>query len=201
MTTIVGFQGDDYVVMGCDSRINSYDTEGNVIQLSTLDHSHSKIVDSHGFLIGVAGDARAMNLLHHAYIPPDASQIHTRAKMDAFITSQVVPSIRELFEEQGYATGPRENKSSAEYDSQIMLAVNSRLIVIESDYGWSSDKDGIYAIGTGAAFALGAMKAHLERRTMTINKAKEAVLLALDVAANFDCHTGGPYRVFAQKNS
>ena len=73
------------------------------------------------------------------------------------------------------------------------------MLVIESDYGWSPDRHGIYAIGTGASFALGAMKAHLENRIMTINKAKEAVLLALDVAATFDCHTGGPSKVFVHK--
>jgi ATP-dependent protease HslVU (ClpYQ) peptidase subunit len=201
MTTVVGYQGDGYVVMGCDSRIAAYDSDGTAVQMSTLDYSHSKIADSHGYLIGVAGDARAMNLLHHAYTPPDSSLMRTRAKLDAFITCQIIPSLRELFEEHGYASANRENKTAIEQDSQIMLAVNGRLVVIESDYGWSPDKHGIYAIGTGAAFALGAMKAHLEQRTMTVNKAKEAVLLALDVASNFDCHTGGPFKVFVQKGA
>ena len=200
MTTIVGYQGNDYVVMGCDSRIAAYDSDGTAVQMSTLDYSHCKIAElNHGYLVGVAGDARAMNLLHHAYTPPDPAKIGSRSRLDAFVTCEIVPSIRQLFEEHGYAINGRDNKNAIEQDSQIMLAVNGRLLVIESDYGWSPDRHGIYAIGTGASFALGAMKAHLENRIMTINKAKEAVLLALDVAATFDCHTGGPSKVFVHK--
>lgn len=199
MTTVVGVEANGFIVMGCDSRISSYDADGQVIQISTLAARDSKIASVGGILIGVAGDARAMNLLHLAFDPPPLPTFNTRKKVDQYMARLLVPAIRDLFEEHGYATIAKDTKSAIEQNSQVMIGVHNRLFVIEGDYGWSSDRQGVYAIGTGSAYALGALHATIKDKDLTLEQTKEAVFEALLVAATYDPNTGGPFKVVHEK--
>lgn len=196
MTTIVGIQGPNYAVLGADSRIVQMD-DTNWGQISTLPAHHSKIarINNH-YLIGAAGDVRAINLLHHAWKPPKPSPRLSKQKLDSFITREVIPGIRTLFDEHGYSN--RNEHTEATQNSMIMLAVNNTIYVIDSSYAWATDKTGLYAIGTGAPYALGAL--HALPPTKTPKQAQHNIKTALNIASQHDPHTAPPHKTHTQQN-
>ena len=70
MTTIIGIQGDGYALLCADSRIVQSDGEGGSQMISTAAAGHSKICLKGKYLLGAAGDVRAINLIQHALTPP-----------------------------------------------------------------------------------------------------------------------------------
>ena len=76
MTTIVAIQGAGYAVIGTDSRISSFDESGMAYQITTLGTGTSKIASNGRYLLGAAGDVRAINILHHAFSPPAPTLKH-----------------------------------------------------------------------------------------------------------------------------
>jgi ATP-dependent protease HslVU (ClpYQ) peptidase subunit len=200
MTTILAYQGNDFAVVGTDSRISSFDDGGMVYQITTLGSGAAKVAENGEYLIGVAGDVRAINIVHHAFSPPVASRTVKDKKLDIFMTKSFVPSLRSCFEEQGYATPEKEGQQHrAEQASSVLVAIHGTVYVIESDYGWTSDQSGMYAIGTGSAYALGALEALVGRRVLSVEQAKSFVTKALGIAAKFDPFTGGPFKTFLQE--
>lgn len=200
MTTIVGMQGDKYAIICTDSRVSSFDESGMAYQITTLGTGSSKVAQNGRYLLGVAGDVRAINILHHAFMPPVPTFTHSGHKLDQFITQKFIPALRECFETTGYAM-PENDQSShiAEHSSQIVVVINGTIYIIEGDYSWTSDKTGIYAIGTGSSYALGALHALTNGREMTVAKAKTAINKALAIASKFDPYTGSPFQTFVQE--
>jgi len=200
MTTIVAIQGEGYSVICTDSRISSFDETGMAYQITTLGTGSSKIAPNGKYLLGAAGDVRAINILHHAFIPPTPSFTSSGVKLDQFITQKFIPALRACFEETGYAMPDNDEKTHiAEQASTIVVVINGTTYIIESDYSWTSDKTGIYAIGTGASYALGALHTMTSGKEMTITKAKTAVNKALAIASKFDPYTGSPFQTFVQE--
>lgn len=201
MTTIAGIQGDGFCVLGTDSRISSFDESGGVYQITTLAAGTSKIASNGKYLLGAAGDVRAINILHHAFVPPPPPATYKGRKLDAFITKHFIPSLRECLELQGYATPDKDDKTHiAEQGSTIIAGIHGTIYVIESDYGWTSDNAGIYAIGTGAPYALGALQVLTNGRKLSPTQARTAIAKALAVSAKFDPHSGTPFTTFLQEN-
>ena len=173
MTTIVAIQGDDWVLVATDSRISSFDGSGMATQSSTLSAGTSKVAQNGKYLLGAAGDVRAINLLHHALQPPAPPPNLAGRKLDAFITTRFIPAMRECFETHGYATPDNDDKQHiAEHASTVLVVVNAHAYVVDGDYSWATDTSGIYAIGSGAAYALGAI--HALRNGRTIDTPQQA---------------------------
>lgn len=197
MTTIVGIQGDGFAVVCADSRVSSMFSDG--AQISTLGDGFSKIAVNGKYLLGAAGDVRAINILQHAFQPPAPPPSTTGKKLDQFFTVRFIPALRECFEAQGYATPERDDKEHiAEHSSTIIVAVNGVIYVVDGDYSWSSDSNAVYAIGSGASYALGAMQVLTRNKRENIQQAKNHALKALNAAARFDPHTGPPYHTHVQ---
>lgn len=200
MTTIVAIQGDNYSVVCSDSRIATIDQDGYVSQITTLREGTGKMAANGKYLLGAAGDMRAINLLHHVYQPPAIPPGTTGKKLDQFFTAKVIPSIRECFEQHGYALpDTNEKKHIAEQDSIILVSVLGTIYVIEGDYSWTSDAQNFYAIGTGSAYALGALQVTRGKRKLSVSQAKTLALKAINVAAKYDPHTGSPFHTFVQE--
>lgn len=200
MTTIVGIQGDTYAVVCTDSRISSLDESGFAFQITTLGSGTSKIATNGKYILGAAGDVRAINILHHAFTPP-APPAHAQGKkLDQFITRQFIPALRNVFDEQGYSSPEKEtSEHRAEQYSTIVVVVHGTLYIIEGDYSWTSDTSGIYAIGTGSSYALGALQALAGGKRLTPQQAKTVATKALTVASKFDPYTGSPFQSFMQE--
>lgn len=202
MTTIVGIQGDTYALVATDSRISSFDSSGMAFQVTTLGSGTSKIATNGKYILGAAGDVRAINILHHAFTPPAPPTNAFGRKLDQFITRQFVPSLRSCFEEQGYAVPEREAQEHiAEQGSTIIVLVHGTIYIIEEDYSWTSDNNGIYAIGTGSSYALGALQTLAGGKKLTPQQAKTVATKVLTVASKFDPYTGAPFQSFVQERS
>jgi len=200
MTTIVGIQGDGFAVVGTDTRITTFDSGGFASQSSTLGGGMSKIASNGKYLIGAAGDVRAINILHHAFTPPPAPVGVKGKKLDQFITVKFIPALRACFDLQGYS--PPESKDNkehvAEQDSTIVVVVNAVIYIIDNDYSWMSDTTGIYAAGSGAPYALGALHAISNGKNLSQTQAKAAAIKALSIASKLDPSTGSPYHTYMQ---
>lgn len=201
MTTIVAIQGDDYCVVGTDSRVSSFDESGMAYQITTLGTGSCKIAQKGRYLLGAAGDVRAINILHHAFTPPLPPFKSGGSQLDEFITLKFIPALQVCFENTGYAMPDlAEDKTHiSEQSSTILVAINGVVYIIDGDYSWTSDRTGIYAIGTGSSYALGAVQALTNSKELTIQKAKTVVNKALSITSKFDPYTGSPFQIFSQE--
>ena len=200
MTTIVGIQGDGFSIVCADSQVSDVSSDGFATQMVTLRESSGKLALNGRYILGAAGDVRAINILHHAFTPPAAPPTLKGKKLDQFITVKFIPALRECFEVQGYAAPQNEQSEHvAEQGSSIIVVINGVIYTIESDYSWFSDSAGVYALGSGAQYAMGALFAlALKTKNLSINVAKQHALRALAAAARFDPYTGAPYQTYVQ---
>jgi len=196
MTTIIAVQGDGWCVVGWDSRISNVDDEGRS-EIHTLGDSAKKVVQNGPWFLGAAGDLRAINILAHGFTPPAPRQTISNALLDKFVANEFIPSLRETLEKAGYAPTQKEFPGKAEFESEVVACVNGRVYVIDGDYSWMSDASGLYSIGSGSAYALGALTATGVGRT--VGSARNAVMKALSVASKFDPGTGAPFHVAVQE--
>jgi len=144
---------------------------------------------------------RAINILHHVFQPPQFTASLKGKKLDQFITSKFVPALRECFEKQGYAVPTEKETSShlAEHGSTVMVSVNGSIYIVDGDYSWTADSTGIYAMGTGSPYALGALQALVSNKTLTPAQAKKVALKAISIAAKNDPYTGSPFHCYIQE--
>jgi ATP-dependent protease HslVU (ClpYQ) peptidase subunit len=199
MTTIVGIQGDGFAVVCVDSRISTMFADG-LAQTGTLREGSSKVSTNGKYLLGAAGDVRAINILHHVFQPPAVPPNLKGKKLDQFFTAKFIPALRECFDAQGYSIPDlNENKQHiAEQGSSIIVVVNGVIYMVDGDYAWCSESSGIYAIGSGAHYALGALQVMMNKKKWTAQQAKTSALKALTIAARFDPYTGPPYQSYIQ---
>lgn len=199
MTTVVGIQGEGFALLATDSRISSFDDKGSAYQYTTLGGGSSKVAVNGKYLLGAAGDVRAINILHHAFHPPLCAPTLKGKRLDTFLTTKFIPALRHCFEEHGYSV-PHEDKSHlAEHDSTIIIAINGTIYIVEGDYSWTNDATGLYAAGTGSSYALGALQA-LNHKNPTPQQAKTIALKALNIATKYDPYTGAPHHTYLQEH-
>lgn len=201
MTTIVAIQGSDYCVVGTDSRISSFDESGLAYQITTLGTGSCKVSQRGRYLLGAAGDVRAINILHHAFNPPVPPFKTGGEQLDDFITTKFIPHLQICFENTGYAMPDMADDKThiAEHASTILVAINGVVYIIDGDYSWTSDRTGIYAIGTGSSYALGAIFALSGGKHMPLQKAKTIANKSLSITSKFDPYTGSPFQIFTQE--
>lgn len=187
MTTLAAIQGEGWAVVGFDSRV----TEDNKIYY--LPKDNSKLVKNGPYFLGAAGDMRAINLMAHALKPPAPTPSEVGEKLDRFITSKFIPALKLCFEQNGYG-------KDGEQDSFIMVVVNATIYELGSNYEWARDTRGLYALGSGGSYALGAMYADLMGKNRTLSMAKAAVKNAVQIAAQLDPGTSEPVVTLVQKH-
>lgn len=202
MTTLIGIQGDGFAAICSDSRIVSVAENGAASAITHLGNNSSKVAQNGPYLLGAAGDVRAINILHHAFQPPTPPNNLRGKKLDEFITVKFIPALRETFERQGYATPEREGTHIAEHESTVLVVIHGIIYVIDGDYSWCADSNGYYAIGSGGDFALGALHVLMNRKKgLTLQAAKMIATKAIATAAKYDVNTGAPYHTYAQESS
>lgn len=193
MTTVLAVQGDGWAVVGFDSLVS--DDNGRTF---ILGQGSSKVAKNGPYLLGAAGDVRAINILAHAFTPPKPGNV-VGARLDRFITSKFVPELRSCFEDHGYAS--RELKERATHGSVVLAAINGVIYEIDEDYSWVRDASGIYAAGTGGDFAMGALYAMLGDQQVSnvpIDKAKKMIRDAISISIRLDAGSGGAVHLMHQ---
>lgn len=199
MTTLIGIQGPNWVVLASDSRITTYDQDGTITSQTTL--PHSKITQKGPYLIGAAGDVRAINLLHHAWTPPEPPTTTQPNRLDQHITRKIIPSIIQLFNEHGYSPPDNNNRDHKnENGSNIIISLKARLYIIEQDYSWTHDTTGIYTTGTGEQYAKAIITHTLQQnpRKPTLKQTQTLLRKTLNTVQQLDPYTGPPHHIHTQ---
>ena len=94
--------------------------------------------------------------------------------------SKAMPSLRECLKANGYNFDEAQEKDSGAR-FQFLIACNGQLFDIDSDLAVMRSSDGIYGVGSGAAYAIGAI--HAGAKPMK----------AMEIAAKLTAFTAGPY--------
>jgi ATP-dependent protease HslVU (ClpYQ) peptidase subunit len=182
MTAIVGIQGKGWAVLAADS-MTTYTDKPYIAK------GYDKIVKVNEYLIAVAGDAIAGDILNNLWQPP---KVIKTQDPDRFMMIRVLPSLTEA----GYDPVPKgKNDDDAGWDA--LICFNGKLFQISDDYGYMRDDRNLYGIGSGGSLALGALVA-LENDTKTHTKATGAAKKAINIAIQYNVWCGGTASIKTQ---
>lgn len=184
MSTVAAIQGSTWSVVAYDSQVTE---DGG--RSYTLPRGMEKVCQNKGYVLGVAGDFRAVNLVTHVFDPP-SPPIKRGHDLDVFMSAKFVPSLRGCFEKSFYA-------KEGEQGSLLIVVVNGVIYEIGGNYDCLRDEAGLYAIGSGSHFALGSLfESESEKRTL--KNAKDRAESALHIACTLDSGTSEPIRILVQ---
>lgn len=184
MTTIAAVQGPTWSVVAFDSQVSEDSRK------YSLPVGAGKCVAVGDYIFGIAGDFRAVNILAHTFQPPQALD-RTGLDLDKFMTSKFIPALKKCFDDNWYG-------KDGEHGSLIMVSVNGTIYEIGSNYDCIRDTCGLYGMGSGGHFALGALHALDGEGRRTQKRAKEMLDAALAVAVTLDSGTSNPVTIIVQ---
>lgn len=191
MSTVLGIQGDGWCVLGADSQSSL----GN--RKSKKSRAEGKLVRRQKLIIGVVGDVRALDLVS-IFKPPVTK--HTGRN---YLVKDFIPALIDSFIKHYYLQVTQEEddlEGKAVSGSVFLVARQGKLYRISQDFSASADTRGLFAIGSGEDYALGAL-AVIWKTGGTIEEARVAVRQALKVAAGYDVYTSGPFYTYSQERS
>jgi ATP-dependent protease HslVU (ClpYQ) peptidase subunit len=148
VTTIIGVEYANRCVILGDSRIVG----------DSKIYSHPdmvKVVTNGNFIVGAAGDVRALQVILHTWKPPTAVA-KDKENIFQFMISKVVPSLKQQLNDYGLLDTKSSDK---EFELYVLIAFNGNIFEIDSDFAVSRSDSGYYGIGTGGDYALGALYA------------------------------------------
>jgi ATP-dependent protease HslVU (ClpYQ) peptidase subunit len=169
VTTILGVEDKHGCVIAADTQTTSSDR-------IYIDNRLTKIVEVGEYLIAAGGNGLACDIAQYCWRPPRV----TDAPLYPFVVSKVVPSLKKAFTAHGFTPS---DKDDDEY--QVLLAIRGHLLQIDSGSVLLNDT-GIYGIGSGADYAIGAFTAGA------------SVIEAVTIAADNDIYTSTPVQVRKQ---
>jgi len=184
MTTLVGIQVENLVVLAADSQI----TEENLRTISTS--TAPKIIGIGKYLLGMAGDSRPADILAYNWNPPN----YKGADPVAWMGKRVMPSILNAFKENGYE--PYETTKDKESGFDYLISFNGNLFHIATDLSFIQSDKGIYGIGSGGAYALGYLYDCVG--SFTLNNIEIHARRAVEIASILDINTCPPIQCVIQ---
>jgi ATP-dependent protease HslVU (ClpYQ) peptidase subunit len=179
MTTIVTTTGSNWATLAADRGIT-----GDLVMPDMR-----KVVVQNKWLIGVAGDIRACDLLQYGVKYPSATKMANQAKSEwfSFIVTKVVPLMKAAL------------KGENEQEFEAILVTYGHSFLITNEFG-VLDASPYWAIGSGAKLALG----HVASFQYSENWHKNHDLMArqaIEVASMHDINTRGGIDVFVSHHT
>lgn len=171
MTTVVAVQEKGNVVFASDSQTSWG---------SRKSHSADKIFKNGALVIGAAGDVRVANVFEAAELPQPAASLRKRGDIYRWLVNTLVPALQEALENAKALT---EMNGEAGNRGAFLIAVNGQVFEVSSDFAVTSERNGLYAIGSGGAVAIGALAAGATPQE------------AVKIATQYDAYSGGQVRV------
>jgi ATP-dependent protease HslVU (ClpYQ) peptidase subunit len=181
MTTVIAFQGPNFAILGADSQIT--DGDKRIISPST-----PKIVKVNKYLLAVSGDCRPGDLLIYNWKPP----AYDGTDPVKFMGKKIVPSIVATFRANGYDF----EKEGSSFSFLVAFAGN--IFEIGDSLDIAQSHNGLYAIGSGAAYALGYLAGDLENLHQ-LDWVKDSFVEALQISAQYDINTAPPFQIEVQR--
>jgi ATP-dependent protease HslVU (ClpYQ) peptidase subunit len=165
MTTIIAVQNSKGFVFAADAQVT--DTERPYVHKSM-----KKVVEVNGYVMAGAGNSRCCDVILFGWKPPvyDGTEPYT------FMVSKFIPEMRKQHEDAGITLKEDE-------DFVFLVGFSGKVFHIAGNYAVLETNTGLYGIGTGAAYALGALA-----QGATIQE-------AIKVAKKFDINTGGRIQI------
>jgi ATP-dependent protease HslVU (ClpYQ) peptidase subunit len=173
MTTIVGLCKNGQVILGADSQVTDGDRRNNSLIME-------KITNNNGYLIAGSGDSTPCDILQHIFVPP-VPTVAERKNLYKFMITKFVPAMRECLEDNGYKPDPKEDSGFS-----MLIAFDGELFDIGDDFSVLLNDTGIYGVGNGSKYAIGALSVGA-----TVEE-------ALKVASDNDIYTSGPFQIVKQ---
>jgi ATP-dependent protease HslVU (ClpYQ) peptidase subunit len=167
MTTIVAMQGSSIATIGAES----YTTYGD---RPYFHKDVKKIIRSGRWLIATAGDANACDLISNVWKPPTP---RSNKSLYEFVSTNIIKSLRKMFADNNYTQQPKDD------GFDLLLAINGEVFQITNDFTILRSSTGIYGIGSGADYAVGALMAGA-----TVEE-------AMKIAIKLDINSGGPMQI------
>jgi hypothetical protein len=133
------------------------------------------------YLIAGSGESAACDIAQHIWIPPKI-MASDKADLYHFMISKVVPSLKVCFKENDY----KWEEKSDETKFNFLISIYGEVFDIADDFAVTIDEDGIYGVGSGSSLGMGALKAGA------------TMLKALEIAADKDPYTSGPFLFYEQ---
>ena len=173
MTTIIGIQ-DEY---GCILVADSLVTDDNGRKYSHPEMR--KLAERGAFIIAGSGEVLPCDIVQHIWQPPTVT---SKDKKDLyhFMVTKVVPSLRACLSENGYSFDESHDKKDGER-FHFLIAVNGIIFDIDQELSITLNQSGIYAVGSGGDYALGALHAGADAYE------------AMEIASKLSAFTAGPY--------
>ncbi|MFZ9661471.1 MAG: hypothetical protein ACO29O_06285 [Chitinophagaceae bacterium] len=109
------------------------------------------------------------------------------------MTVDFLPLVQEAYKEVGYEI------KNVEEGTDLIVATQGTIYNVGADSTWARDRRGIYAIGTGSAYAIGAIAAFGIPKN--IDDATSIVKQALHIATDYDSNSGQPVVIHQQVRS
>ena len=184
MTTIVGIQGKDFIVMAADSQI----TEENQRIISP---KTPKIIRLGKYILGISGDARPGDILTYNWNPPAYKQ----GDEIQFMGKVIIPSMLEAFKTNGFDLEAEDKK---EISFQYLLGFNGKLFSIGDDMSFLCTESGYYAAGSGGSFALGYLHSVDTKKIKSVQAATLIAKKALVISCKLDINTCPPVQIVTQ---
>jgi ATP-dependent HslUV protease, peptidase subunit HslV len=187
MTTVVVVRKGEQVAIAGDSLVTFGET-----RLSHGYEDNDKLFRIGDSWIGMAGTTAHFPVMRRALasMPPDELKLHSRDEVfDTFL--KVHPRLKEFF----FLNTKEEDADPYESSQFTALIANASGIYGVYSYREVFEFGRFWAIGSGRAFALGAMYAAYDKA----GSAKELAELGCKAGCEFDKSSGGPVKVHAMK--
>lgn len=179
MTTIIGVESNKKAVIVADSRVT--DDSGRVYSHPIM----QKISRRGALLIAGAGEVAPCDIAQNIWVPPAFT---AKDKKDAYryMIVKAMPSLRKCLVENGYNFDEPHDKDKYGLRFQFLIAAGGELFDVDQDMAVMKSAEGFYAIGSGGAYALGALYAGVD------------AISAMEVASRISAYTAAPYQVEEQ---
>ena len=178
MTTIIGVQNADGCVIASDSRV----ADGGKV------YTHPemvKAVERGSYIIGGAGDYRALQVVLHGWQPPIVSA-KAKQNLYEFVINKVAPSLKSTLTDAGVEF-TKSSDNDDKFELELIIGINGTIFELDSDFAVAMNDTGLYAIGSGGEFALGALHAGA------------TILDAMRIAALNNNGTSAPFHILEQE--
>ena len=170
MTTIIGLEYPKSAIIVADSQTT--DASGYIYNHPDI----KKIAERGPFLVAGSGEVLPCDVAQHIWEPP----VPTRADykdLYHFMISKAMPSLRKCLTNNGY----NFDEDNKELRFQFIVAIGGEIFDVDQECSVSKNTSGVYAAGSGAAYALGALHAGADAYE------------AMEIASKLTAFTAGPY--------
>ncbi len=173
MTCIVGMEYNGNVLIGGDLQGTGWNHK--------IAHTQPKVFSKKGILFGYTSSYRFGQIIEHSLTDPvtpdDPIEIYR------WLITVIVPDIREAIVKYGGGT--------ADKGGTALIGIKGQLWELQEDYSVLRSVDGCMSVGSGSAYALGALAASLDI-SKPISKDECIAMIKRAIAiANMFCPTVG----------